>query len=522
MMYRNIGYWVKAVPVLLSLSLVLALPQLAMAATATIVSVTTPAEVEAGEQFTVNVAVEPGTEIAGVQFNLSFDPSLVTVDSVAEGNLLSQGGAATYFSLGSIDNVAGIVSGVAGAIVTPGQTVSAAGTFAIITVTAETQGGTCPLTLSGVIAGDINGQPVEVTIVNGQVTINAGTPSKGGGGGGGGGVDNTPPRLANIAAGNITRSTADIYWTTQEISSSQVEYWAGPHQLSSLDETATINHVIHLADLLPATTYHYLVMSSDIAGNLAVSDEYQFTTLGKPAEITVSALSITPEEVRVGEEVVVSTSVTNNGDAAVSYQVVLRIDESIAEIREVRLDGGTTQEVVFNVTMTTEGVRNIDVNGLTGTVSTVAESDATVNLINLDPYYNADTGRLSSVSITYEVNNPAAQPARSEVILNVKLDSQPVDRIVLTPDGSLEPGTTSSSFDYFPSKGWAIGTYTFDIELYEDGVFIHGTAGHDLDVTSEYATPTVNWSVLSIIIGTAFVSSAIATFFVVRYRRQMI
>jgi hypothetical protein len=162
----------KSLIILLALSLVLALPGLAMAAGETVVSVATPGQVEAGEQFVVNVVVEPGAEIAGVQFDLAFDPSLVTVESVAEGSLLSQGGAATYFSSGSIDNVSGNIDGVAGAIITPGQAVSAAGTFAVITVTAGPEGGTCPFTLSGVIAGDVNGQPVEISVVDGQVTIN--------------------------------------------------------------------------------------------------------------------------------------------------------------------------------------------------------------------------------------------------------------------------------------------------------------------------------------------------------------
>ncbi len=145
---------------------------LASAQETTVISVSAPGQVNSGEQFTVNILVEPGTEIAGVQFDLAFDPSLVTVDSVAEGNLLSQGGATTYFNAGGIDNTAGTITGVAGAITTPGQTVSTPGVFATITLTAGTGGGTCPLSLSGVIVGDINGQSVPVSVVNGQVIIN--------------------------------------------------------------------------------------------------------------------------------------------------------------------------------------------------------------------------------------------------------------------------------------------------------------------------------------------------------------
>jgi hypothetical protein len=139
----------------------------------TAVSVSAPARVTPGEQFTIDIAVEPGTAIAGMQFNLTFDSSLVTAGSVAEGNLLSQGGLLTYFNAGTLDNETGTISGVAGAIITPGQSVSTPGTFATITMTAGTEGGTSPLTLSGVVVGDINGHAVDITVESGEITINS-------------------------------------------------------------------------------------------------------------------------------------------------------------------------------------------------------------------------------------------------------------------------------------------------------------------------------------------------------------
>src|SRR4030042_822278 len=111
-----------------------------LGAGATAVSVTAPAGVNPGAQFTVEIVVAPGPAIAGAQFDLTFNPVVVAVSNVAEGNLFSQGGASTYFSSGTIDNTGGTVSGVVGVITSPGQSVSAAGTFAIITLTARTGG----------------------------------------------------------------------------------------------------------------------------------------------------------------------------------------------------------------------------------------------------------------------------------------------------------------------------------------------------------------------------------------------
>ena len=172
MKYRNLFNIAKVLPLAVVLTLGLFPPGMASAQETTIVSVSAPSQVNSGEQFTVDIVVQPGEAIAGAQFDLAFDQSLVTADGVTEGNLLSQGGATTYFNPGGIDNVAGTINGVAGAIITPGQTISTAGTFVTITLTAGTGGGTCPLTLSAVVVGDINGQPVPVSIVDGEVVIN--------------------------------------------------------------------------------------------------------------------------------------------------------------------------------------------------------------------------------------------------------------------------------------------------------------------------------------------------------------
>jgi hypothetical protein len=168
---KKARYFIRFLTIFLILALGLIPFSMASAQGDTVVRISGPDVVSPGEQFTVDIIVEPETAIAGVQFNLAFDSSLVAVNGVAEGNLLSQNGATTYFSPGTTDNVAGTVSAVVGVITTPGQSVSAAGTFATLTLSA-TQGGTSALTLSNVVVGDINGQSVPVSVVSGQVKIN--------------------------------------------------------------------------------------------------------------------------------------------------------------------------------------------------------------------------------------------------------------------------------------------------------------------------------------------------------------
>jgi len=123
-------------------------------------------------------------------------------------------------------------------------------------------------------SGEIEELPLTATIA---------APAIGGGGGGGPAPDTTAPSISNVVScyEGVTETTADICWTTNELSTSQVEYWASPGLLSTLDETLVTDHHIQLTGLTPATTYNYKTMSKDRAGNLAVSPEYTFTTLEK-------------------------------------------------------------------------------------------------------------------------------------------------------------------------------------------------------------------------------------------------
>ena len=138
---------------------------------ATTVSISPSTQTVSPGPFTVNITVEPEVPIAGVQFDLSFDPFLLRANNVTEGNLLKQGGANTYFYSGAIDNAAGTITHVASAITTPGETVSTPGVFATIQMTAKSAAGTSTLDLSNVIVGDINGNPVAITVNDGSVTI---------------------------------------------------------------------------------------------------------------------------------------------------------------------------------------------------------------------------------------------------------------------------------------------------------------------------------------------------------------
>ncbi|MDM8000972.1 MAG: cohesin domain-containing protein [Dehalococcoidia bacterium] len=163
------GIWVRlskwlAMPAVIVLCL-LCMPGAVSGAEPTTVRILAPSEpVEAGEEFNIEIGVEPGAPIAGMQFDLSFDASLFTVVRVEEGSLLRQGGATTFFNPGTVYNQAGSITGVFGAVTSPGMAVSAPGAFAMIVLKARQHSESCPLSLSNVIVGDIAGNALPVSV----------------------------------------------------------------------------------------------------------------------------------------------------------------------------------------------------------------------------------------------------------------------------------------------------------------------------------------------------------------------
>src|SRR3972149_2475976 len=96
--------------------------------------------------------------------------------------------------------------------------------------------------------------------------------------------DTTAPVLSNIMTGSITSTSAVITWTTDEQSTSQIEYGTTTSYGSSttLNNTLVTSHTVTISGLSSWTTYHFRVKSKDSAGNLAVSSDFTFTTLAPP------------------------------------------------------------------------------------------------------------------------------------------------------------------------------------------------------------------------------------------------
>lgn len=110
-------------------------------------------------------------------------------------------------------------------------------------------------------------------------------------------VDTTAPIISAISVNNISTSSASVGWNTNEAADGKVYYGtATPLNLATAGSQANTSlltsRTIGLSSLSPNTTYYYVVVSKDAAGNTATSSETSFTTNAlPPADTTAPVIS---------------------------------------------------------------------------------------------------------------------------------------------------------------------------------------------------------------------------------------
>src|SRR5688572_30680033 len=156
----------------------------------------------------------------------------------------------------------------------------------------------------------------------------------GGGSGGDPGSGSPPPPppsadtiapILNALSASPGFQEANVSWTTDEPSDSQVEYGTSATYGSSTTVAAALvtSHTVTLTGLNAATTYHYRVKSRDAAGNLATSTDGSFSTTAAP-DTTAPVVSIASPAsgATVSTTVaIVATATDNLGVTAVQFRV---------------------------------------------------------------------------------------------------------------------------------------------------------------------------------------------------------
>ena len=119
-----------------------------------------------GDNFTFDVRAENVVEMAGWQFEIAFDSSLLEAVDVSEGAFLRMDGGSTFFQSGSIDNASGKITGLRTALLSDSG-VSGSGAILQVKFKAKSEGEAI-LALEDVLFGSFTGEnipagPLEIT-----------------------------------------------------------------------------------------------------------------------------------------------------------------------------------------------------------------------------------------------------------------------------------------------------------------------------------------------------------------------
>jgi hypothetical protein len=221
--------------------------------------------------------------------------------------------------------------------------------------------------------------------------------------------DSTPPKLSIIQTSGITSSKAVVSWTTDELSSSLVEYGRTTSYGSSVfDETRKTSQSFELNNLESETTYHFRVHSKDAAGNETVSTNLTFVT--RPVDLTPPLVQvIAPANGAVLSNLVALTASASDSGSGLARVEFLVDDTVIAAIQSSPYTANWQSATVSNGahTILARAFDN-DGNESTSTPLSVTVKNDTIPLnAGLSAHWTFDT-EFNGVSLDTSGNNNAA------------------------------------------------------------------------------------------------------------------
>jgi hypothetical protein len=125
--------------------------------------------VSVGNSFTLNVDITSVTDLYDFQFDIGFNPYVLSVTGITEGSFLP-GGGSTFFIPGAIDNVSGSIAFNADTLLGPGPGVNGSGTLLTVDFTAIGSGSS-DVTLANLIFQDSTGDSIGLSATNGTVNV---------------------------------------------------------------------------------------------------------------------------------------------------------------------------------------------------------------------------------------------------------------------------------------------------------------------------------------------------------------
>lgn len=236
-------------------------------------------------------------------------------------------------------------------------------------------------------------------------------------GGGTGTGGSTGPSISGVGTTGVTGSAANVTWTTNVQSTSQVDYGtsASYGAATPLNSSMVTSHSVSLAGLISGTTYHYRVHSKDSSGNESISGDFTFST--------ASAGDTTPPSVSI-------TSPANGATLSGTVSVTANASDNVGVASvQFLLDGANFGSAITQAPYS-----------VSWDTTTASNGGHTLTATAQDAAGNAATSAAVSVTVSNSSSTPPPSGANTWG-----------DRIVgvNTPGGAASI-VSSQSFDVFP------------------------------------------------------------------------
>lgn len=348
-------------------------------------------------------------------------------------------------------------------------------------ITNPSVGGLYHLNINGTF-GDAGGVTISISIsysLSVSATVlppggfgGGGGPPPGGGGGGPSGVDGTPPVIFNIQVINITQTTAEVTWETDESANSLVGY--GPtiayENGTIFNPSLVVLHSMPLSGLTPDTLYHSYITSQDAVGNSATTPDFTFRTLAPARAPFISNIRVVA--------ITDSTAVVL-WDTDIPATSLVDYGETIAYGSNVSTGGFIVNHAVALSGLTPSTLYHFRVTSAEpGGLSDTSADNSFVTLGDISPPANAFnfTATPGDEENLLEWRNPPDLDF-SHVVIRARTDRYPLD----PSDGRL---VYVGSGELFVDSGLINGT------TYYYGNFTHDTSGNAASGAFAQATPS--------------------------------
>jgi hypothetical protein len=220
-----------------------------------------------------------------------------------------------------------------------------------------------------------------------------------------------------------------------------------------------------------------LIIVAAAAGTyIYLQNQGLIATAAKPAEFTVTDLTITPSEAEEAEPILISANITNIGDLEGTYDANLTINNVLTQNQTIVVSGNNTSTIVeFTVIEETIGDYTVELGGLTGSFKIKAAPPTASNIHLSNPVVKPYEGWVDEpITITVTADNPSSEADKLTVKFTVD------DLLVETRKIELAAGaTTTVEFTY---NATTEGKHTFKVNSISGTFTIVPTGYHTLTV----------------------------------------